>query len=74
MPRQSKAETTKRHALELCQFNSRVSLDELLLLELLIDQELKRQDFPSQRLVNAKEITARLKKYQKEIENVACGS
>jgi len=67
--RENKAATQVRHALELCQFNSRLALDDLDLLDLLLTQEMRRQDFPSERLVNAKEIIGRLKKYYKEIEH-----
>lgn len=68
MPRQD-AETTRiRQAFELCQFNSRLVLDDLDLLDLLLEQETRRQDRPSERLVNAKEIVRRLKQYQKEVE------
>lgn len=56
-----------RKAEETIEFNLRFAVLELELQSLLLEQEIRTRDRPSERLLNAKEIADRMKRYFSEI-------
>lgn len=66
-PGNDKQAQQERRAEETQDFNLRFATFDLELLSLLLEQEIRTRDRPSDRLINAKEITDRMKKYMKEI-------
>lgn len=77
MPRRAghdKAAVERRNVEEGVRFNAVLVVDECDLLELLIVQEMRRRESPSDRLVNARERVARVRQWCREIVDVMEGS
>jgi len=66
-PGHDKLQVERRYADETVQFNSRTMAWELELLSLLLEQEMRTKDTPSERLINAKETVERLIELNQEI-------
>lgn len=63
---QDKCQSENRKLVETISVNSAVMADDLELVNLLLQQEISRREFPTEALTRAKELAERLEKFNRE--------
>ena len=62
-----KCQVQQRNSQETIQFNSRQMAEDLELAALLVNQEIRRRELPSEGLTHAKELLDRIQKFNREV-------